>query len=116
MLFFVRLRAWSDLGLMATTFLVTVAIDLEVRRSFLAALTAQVGIAISVALSLILVVAKSAQMRVHVLGRIPGTDEWERIEADTEEQVEIPGVLIVRIRESLTFANAGVYVVAHRPR
>jgi len=55
-------------------------------------------------------------MRVHVLGRIPGTDEWERIEADTEEQVEIPGVLIVRIRESLTFANAGVYVVAHRPR
>lgn len=51
-------------------------------------------------------------MGVQIMGRIPGTEQWAPIE-DTPENddplstEEIPGVLIVRLRESLHFANAG---------
>ena len=91
--FFYRLQAWSDLGLMATTFLLTVLWDLEM------------GIAVSVALSLVLVVEKSSRMRVKIMGRLPGTDEWELLTEESELEEEVPGVLIVRIRESLTFGE-----------
>ena len=54
------------------------------------------------------------------MGRAPGTDEWAPVEAhsnyvEEDEHLvdpsaineEVPGVLIVRLRESLHFANAG---------
>lgn len=53
-------------------------------------------------------------MRIKILGRVPGTQYYEPLEDDDEDdglfpsQEEIPGVLIVRLRDvSLTFANAG---------
>jgi len=41
-----------------------------------------------------------------IQGRIPGTDKWRPINEDPAAQEdELPGVLIVRIRENLDFAN-----------
>lgn len=57
--------------------------------------------------SLILVVQKSTQTRIKIIGRLPNSDEWVPIDEDESAQEEIPGVLVVRIRESLSFANTG---------
>ena len=58
-------------------------------------------------------------MSVQIMGRVQGTDEWAPVEAhssyveedepliDPFAREEVPGVLIVRLRESLHFANAG---------
>jgi len=39
------------------------------------------------------------------LGRIPGTDRWKPINESDEAREDVPGVLIIRIRENLDFAN-----------
>jgi hypothetical protein len=73
--------------------------------------------------SLILVIQKSTQTRIKIIGRLPNTDEWVPIDEDEAAQEEIPGVvsqdarivvfrlirlqLVVRIRENLSFANTG---------
>ena len=70
--------------------------------------------------SLVLVIQKSTQTRIKIIGRLPGTDEWVPIDEDEQAQEEIPGVvslcsrlgllmakLVVRIRENLSFANTG---------
>jgi len=95
--FFWKMRAWNDLGLLLLTLFLTVFWNV------------QVGIMVSAALSLVLVIRSSAGMRVKILGRVPGTDVWEPVDDTETPQIEdeIPGVLIVRIRETLTFANAG---------
>lgn len=36
-------------------------------------------------------------------GRIPGTDRWKPINESAEAQEDIPGTLIVRIRDNLDF-------------
>ena len=59
-------------------------------------------------------------MGVQIMGRAPGTENWAPIEEhaggeDVDELLlqhgspheEVPGVLIIRLRESLHFANAG---------
>lgn len=50
---------------------------------------------------------KSTQTRIKIIGRLPNSDEWVPIDEDESAQEEIPGVLVVRIRESLSFANTG---------
>jgi len=96
------MRAWIDLSLMALTFFLSLLVNVEV------------GIIVSVAISMMLCIRQSASMRIKILGRVPGTQYYEPLEDDDEDdglfpsQEEIPGVLIVRIRDvSLTFANAG---------
>jgi MFS superfamily sulfate permease-like transporter len=81
----------------------------------------------SVVFSLILVIQKSTQTRIKILGRLPHTDQWAPVDEaeDADEQEEVPGVvslmftpsavsgtklndqLVVRIRENLNFANTG---------
>lgn len=59
-------------------------------------------------------------MGVQIMGRVPGTENWAPIEEhaggeDVDELLlqhgspheEVPGLLIIRLRESLHFANAG---------
>jgi MFS superfamily sulfate permease-like transporter len=96
----------------------------------------KVGITVSLALSLVMVVKNSAYMRIKVLGRdveagqspppLPprpwfrplikigvSSDEWVPIaEADTEtdEGNPLPGVLIVRLAQSLTFCAFSFYL------
>lgn len=91
--FYWRMRAWIDLLLMSLTFFFTLFWDVEI------------GIMVSLVISLLLVVHRSSKTRMTILGRIPGTDKWRSISEDAEAGEEVPGVLIVRIRENLDFAN-----------
>jgi MFS superfamily sulfate permease-like transporter len=93
--FFVRIRAWPELGLMLVIVLSTIFYSLTL------------GIAIGVGLSLLLVIRHSTRPRIQILGRIPGTQRFENAE-DAPERLEfIEGCLIVKIPEPLTFANTG---------
>jgi hypothetical protein len=42
-------------------------------------------------------------------GRIPGTDKWTPIDENREAPEEVPGVLIIRIRENLDFGMSFLY-------
>ncbi|MBW0534737.1 hypothetical protein O181_074452 [Austropuccinia psidii MF-1] len=103
LIFFWKLNGWTELALMTFTFFLTLAFDIKT------------GILISVGVSLILTVKDATGIRVRILGRNPISHTWEPIDpkkTQTEESAreieeEIPGVLIVKIRESLSFANAG---------
>ncbi|KPV78239.1 uncharacterized protein RHOBADRAFT_32890, partial [Rhodotorula graminis WP1] len=104
--FFWKMRAWVDGGLMLLTFVLSLFVGVEV------------GVIVSVCLSLVLCVKQSTAMRIKILGRVPGTSLFEPLDDDDEHDdgggllsslsEEVPGVLIVRIRDgALTFANTG---------
>ncbi|PFH53352.1 hypothetical protein AMATHDRAFT_1412 [Amanita thiersii Skay4041] len=88
-----KMRAWVDLGLMILTFVLSIVKDVEV------------GVVVSLIISLLLVVRRSSKPRMTILGRIPGTNSWKSIKENPDAQESVDGVLIVRIRESLDFAN-----------
>lgn len=94
-LFFYRLGGWSELILMFLIFIATILYSLSL------------GIAIGVGLSLIMVIRHSTRSRIQILGRIPGTREFENAEEHPEEVEFIEGCLIVKVPEPLTFANTG---------
>ncbi|GBE80856.1 Putative sulfate transporter [Sparassis crispa] len=92
-IFYWRLRSWVDLLLMALTFVFTVVWNVEV------------GVAVSLVISLLLVVHRSSKTRMTILGHIPGTDRWKSIDENPDAEEDVAGALIVRIRENLDFAN-----------
>ncbi|EMD33228.1 hypothetical protein CERSUDRAFT_118269 [Gelatoporia subvermispora B] len=92
--FYWKMRSWIDLLLMSLTFIFTIVWNVEV------------GVAVSLVISLLLVVHRSSKTRLTILGRIPGTNRWKPIDEEPEAQEDVAGVLIVRIRENLDFANA----------
>ncbi|BGP52635.1 hypothetical protein JCM8202_004835 [Rhodotorula sphaerocarpa] len=102
-MFFWRMRAWTDGALMLLTFFLSLFISVEV------------GITVSVALSMVLCIKHSTAMRIKILGRVPNTASFEPLDEDENDDglfaalgEEVPGVLIVRIRDvALTFANTG---------
>ncbi|KAH9072760.1 sulfate anion transporter [Lactarius deliciosus] len=91
--FYWKMRAWVDMTLMSLTFILTIVWSV------------QVGVTVSLIISLLLVVRRSSRTRMTILGRIPGTDNWEPIDESPGAEEDAPGVLIVRIRENLDFAN-----------
>ncbi|GAA6053425.1 hypothetical protein JCM3770_005160, partial [Rhodotorula araucariae] len=104
--FFWKMRAWVDGALMLLTFVLSLFVGVEV------------GVIVSVCLSLVLCVKQSTAMRITILGRVPGTALFEPLDDDDPTAgddgllaalgEEVPGVLIVRIRDgALTFANTG---------
>ncbi|BGP12538.1 hypothetical protein JCM10213_007618 [Rhodosporidiobolus nylandii] len=103
-LFFWRMRAYVDGGLMLLTFFLSLFVNVEV------------GIITSVALSMLLTIRQASAVRISILARVPGTHLYEPLDLDTDDddpllplaQEEVPGVLIARIRDvALTFANTG---------
>lgn len=95
-MFFIRIRGYTELGLMTIIFAATIFYSLTM------------GIAIGVGLSLLSVIKHSTRPRIQILGRIPGTNRFENAEDNPEENLEfIDGCLIVKIPEPLTFANTG---------
>ncbi|KAF2101178.1 hypothetical protein NA57DRAFT_72621 [Rhizodiscina lignyota] len=98
-LFFWRIRGWSELLLMMLIFAATVFWNLKI------------GIAVGIGLSLLRVIRHSTRPRIQILGRVPGTtDKFENAEAflgDGRALEFIEGCLIVKIPEPLTFANTG---------
>jgi high affinity sulfate transporter 1 len=93
-IFFFKIRAYSDLATMALVFFTTLAWSIST------------GIAVGVGISLITVIKHSTRARIQILGRDPITGAWRPIE-DSPSLEQTPNVLVVKIRESLTFANAG---------
>ncbi|EUC62398.1 sulfate anion transporter [Rhizoctonia solani AG-3 Rhs1AP] len=93
--FYIKMKSWVDLALMFVTFVFTLFWSVEV------------GVVVSVTVSLLLVVHKSSKAHIKILGRVPGTDRWKPIDEDPDAIEDIPGLLIVRVRESLDFANTG---------
>lgn len=93
--FFIQIRGWSELGLMAIIFLATIFYSLTL------------GMAIGVGLSILQVIRHSTRPRIQILGRIPDTNRFENAEANPENLEFFDGCLIVKIPEPLTFANTG---------
>ncbi|KAI0400154.1 putative sulfate transporter [Xylaria palmicola] len=95
LIFFVRIRGWGELSLMAVIVLVTVFFSLNL------------GIAIGIGLSLLQVVRHATRPRIQILGRIPDTGQFVNAEEHPDRVEFIEGCLIVKIPEPLTFANTG---------
>lgn len=93
--FFVRIRGFTELGLMFIIFAATIFYSLTL------------GIAIGVGLSLLQVIRHATRPRIQILGRIPGTNRFANAETNAENLEFIEGCLIVKIPEPLTFANTG---------
>lgn len=94
-MFFIRIRGYTELGLMFIIFAATIFYSLTL------------GIAIGVGLSLLSVIKHSTRPRIQILGRIPGTNRFENAEDNPDKLEFIEGCLIVKIPEPLTFANTG---------
>lgn len=94
--FFIHIRGWSELALMALIFAATIFYSLTL------------GIALGIGLSILQVVRHSTKPRIQILGKVPGTsDQFENAEENPQGLEFIEGCLIVKIPEPLTFANTG---------
>ncbi|KAI7256454.1 hypothetical protein KC352_g11234, partial [Hortaea werneckii] len=94
--FFYHIGGYSELFLMLLIFLTTFFWNLRM------------GIAVGIGLSLLRLVRHSTRPRIQILGRLPGTREFENAESMDGMGVEfVPHCLIVKIPEPLTFANTG---------
>ena len=94
--FFVRLRGWSELTLMFLIFIATTFYSLEL------------GIALGIGLSVLILIRHSTQPRIQILGKVAGThDRFDNAELHPEKVELVEGALIVKIPEPLTFANPG---------
>ncbi len=62
------------------------------------------GIVLGVALSLAVIVWRGSRPHIAVLGRLPGSEHYRNVERHEVETV--PGTLLLRIDESILFANA----------
>ena len=89
-------RTWAysttDFLAMAGTILVTLGFGVEL------------GIATGVLLSLMLFLNRTARPHVAIVGRVPGTEHFRNIKRHEVETT--PGVLSIRVDESLYFPNA----------
>ncbi|KXL47616.1 MAG: hypothetical protein FE78DRAFT_143675, partial [Acidomyces sp. 'richmondensis'] len=94
-LFFYRIRGFAELLLMGLIFATTFFWNLRM------------GIAVGIGLSLLRVLRHATKPRIQILGRVPGTTEFENAETMPEEVEFVPHCLIVKIPEPLTFANTG---------
>ncbi|HSV34981.1 MAG TPA: sulfate permease [Ramlibacter sp.] len=66
----------------------------------------EAGIVLGVALSLAVLVWRSSRPHIAVVGRVPGTEHFRNIERHAVQTV--PGLLALRVDESLFYANATV--------
>lgn len=94
-IFFFRLRGWTELSLMLLIFLTTIFYSLEL------------GMAFGIGLSVIILIRHATKPRIQILGKVPGTARFDNAELRPEDIELIEGALIVKIPEPLTFANTG---------
>ncbi|XP_053705539.1 solute carrier family 26 member 6 isoform X1 [Synchiropus splendidus] len=71
-------------------------------------LNPDLGLAASIAFSMLTVIFRTQLPRYSVLGQLPGTDLYRPVE-DYNQVVMVPGVLIFRSSATLYFANAELY-------
>src|SRR4051812_38883180 len=81
--FFIRLRGWSELGLMLVIFLATVFYSLSL------------GIALGIGFSLLSILRHATKPRIQILGKVPDSpDRFENAELHPEKVEFIEGCLI----------------------
>ncbi|KAK9855074.1 sulfate anion transporter [Penicillium brevicompactum] len=96
LLFFFRLRGWTELVLMVLIFTTTIFYSLEL------------GMAMGIGLSVIILIRHATQPRIQILGKVSGTESrFDNAELHAENVELVEGALIVKIPEPLTFANTG---------
>lgn len=95
LIFFWKIRGWTELFLAALVFFATILYSLPL------------GITCGIGFSLLRVIKHATRPRIQILGRIPGTERFENAEANPDRLEFIEGCLIVKIPEPLTFANTG---------
>ena len=94
--FFLRIRGWTELSLMAIIFLATVFYSLST------------GIALGIGLSLLSLIKHATKPRIQILGKVSGSaNQFENAEYFPDAIEYVEGCLIVKITEPLTFANTG---------
>lgn len=101
-IFFWKISGYNELALMLLIFLTTFFWNLRI------------GIFVGIALSLLRLLRHSTRPRIQILGRVPGSKQFENAELyalrqdDARENLEfIENTLIIKIPEPLTFANTG---------
>ncbi|XP_040264601.1 solute carrier family 26 member 6 [Bufo bufo] len=88
-----------DLAVWLVTFLATILLNLDL------------GLAVSVAFSLVAVIFRTQWPRYSILGQVSGTDIYRDV-TQYQQALEIPGVKIFRSSCTLYFANAELYANA----
>jgi len=91
-IFLWRARAWVELALLFITASVSFIFN------------AQTGLLLSIVISIFIVMKHTSEPRAQVLGRIPGSNKFKD-RRQFPEAVPVPGMLILRLRESIYFAN-----------
>ncbi|XP_054585634.1 solute carrier family 26 member 6 [Eptesicus fuscus] len=92
-----------DLLIWLVTFVATILLNLDL------------GLAVAVAFSLLLVVVRTQRPHYSVLGQIPDTDVYRDV-AEYSEAREVPGVKVFRSSATVYFANADLYSDALKQR
>ncbi|CAK6435928.1 unnamed protein product [Pipistrellus nathusii] len=92
-----------DLLIWLVTFVATLLLNLDV------------GLAVAVGFSLLLVVVRTQRPHYSVLGQLPDTDVYRDV-AEYAEAREVPGVKVFRSSATVYFANADLYSDALRQR
>ncbi|XP_054450692.1 solute carrier family 26 member 6 isoform X3 [Pteronotus mesoamericanus] len=92
-----------DLLIWLVTFVATVLLNLDL------------GLAVAVVFSLLLVVVRTQLPRYSVLGQVPDTDIYRDV-AEYLEAREVPGVKVFRSSATMYFANAELYSDALKQR
>ncbi|CAI7624789.1 unnamed protein product [Penicillium glandicola] len=96
LLFFLRLRGWSELVLMFLIFTTTIFYSLEL------------GMAMGMGLSVIILIRHATHPRIQIMGKVLGTAaRFDNAELHPENVELVESALIVKIPEPLTFANTG---------
>jgi len=91
LIFFYRVRAWVDIALMLTTFCATIFLGVDL------------GIIVSIGISIFIVLKHTTLPHIAVLGK---NMEGQYVDIYLDKNAQITqGVIIVRIDESLYFAN-----------
>ena len=93
--FFWTISGYGELFLMFLIFLTTFFWNLRI------------GIAAGIGLSLLRLMRHATRPRIQILGRVPGTQDFENAETLPGDVEFIQNCLIVKIPEPLTFANTG---------
>lgn len=94
--FFIKIRGWSELGLMFLIFGATIFYSLPL------------GVSLGMGLSILSLIRHATKPRIQILGKVPGTiGHFENAEDNPQVLEFIQGCLIVKIPEPLTFANTG---------
>uniref|UniRef100_A0A8C7C324 Solute carrier family 26 member 6 n=1 Tax=Neovison vison TaxID=452646 RepID=A0A8C7C324_NEOVI len=92
-----------DLLIWLVTFVATILLNLDI------------GLAIAVVFSLLLVVFRTQLPHYSVLGQVPDTDIYQDV-AEYSEAREVPGVKVFRSSATMYFANAELYSDALKKR